>query len=143
LSLFVETPDVDERPLESAMLKDLAKPTAPGLCASCHSVERTSSGQLAINWRAYNPTKVPRSFTEFSHGPHLLLPQLADCTACHALDTSADTSASYADLDPHRFVSEFAPLSKRGCAACHTATAAGDSCQSCHRYHVDGIEDWR
>jgi hypothetical protein len=71
------------------------------------------------------------------------LPQLADCTTCHALDSQANTTASYADHDPHHFASEFQPMSKQKCAECHTATAAGDSCQSCHRYHVDGIEDWR
>jgi hypothetical protein len=68
---------------------------------------------------------------------------LANCTACHALDAQANTTGSYADHDPHRFVSEFQPMSKQKCAECHTATAAGDGCQSCHRYHIHGAEEWR
>jgi hypothetical protein len=42
-----------------------------------------------------------------------------------------------------RFVSEFKPLTKRQCAECHTKTAAGDRCQSCHNYHVETVEGWR
>jgi len=81
-------------------------------------------------------------FTKFSHGPHLILPQLADCTACHALDKSGEATA-YVGWDPHAFVSEFQPLSKRACVGCHTSTAAGDRCQSCHNYHVETVEVWR
>jgi hypothetical protein len=143
LSMTISTPQLDERPLLSAVVKELSKPTAPGQCASCHSVEQSSPNTLTINWRPYDRTVERRTFTKFAHGPHLGLPQLADCTACHALDPQANTSASYADQDPHRFVSEFQPLSKQKCAECHTATVAGDSCQSCHRYHVDGVEEWR
>ena len=98
---------------------------------------------LAINWRAYDRTTEPRGFTKFAHGPHLTLPQLADCTSCHAIDDAANTAVSYTDLNPHRFVSEFKPMSKLQCAECHTATAAGDRCQSCHNYHVETVEGWR
>lgn len=141
LALFVDTPGVHERPLELALFREMSKPTAPGLCVSCHSVEQRGPHGLVINWRADDPQESPRTFTRFSHAPHLTLPELANCTACHAIDTAANTTASYTDLDPHRFVSDFRPLSKRECAACHTATAAGDSCQSCHRYHVERIVD--
>jgi hypothetical protein len=46
-------------------------------------------------------------------------------------------------LNPQQFVSEFKPLSKQQCAECHTKTAAGDACQSCHNYHVETVEAWR
>jgi hypothetical protein len=81
--------------------------------------------------------------TKFSHGPHLILPQLAYCTHCHAIDDSRDVADSYANWNPRQFASEFAPLSKQQCASCHTAKAAGDQCQQCHNYHVEGIESWR
>jgi hypothetical protein len=90
-----------------------------------------------INWRAYDRTVEPRGFTKFSHGPHLLLPQFADCTRCHAIDRAASAATTYTDLDPGRFVGDFAPMSKRQCAECHTAKAAGDACQKCHNYHVE------
>jgi hypothetical protein len=143
LELLAATPDLDKRPLARAMFKELSNPAAAGLCASCHSVERTSGGQLSINWRTHDRTTAARSLTKFSHGPHLLLPQLADCTSCHEIDDSADTTTSYASDDPHAFVSEFVPISKQHCVRCHTATAAGDSCQKCHNYHLDEIEHWR
>jgi nitrate/TMAO reductase-like tetraheme cytochrome c subunit len=143
LNLIVSTPKFDERPLLAAVAKELMKPTAPGLCASCHSVERSSDSTLAINWLPYDRTTAGRTFTKFSHGPHLRLPQLTDCIACHTLDPQANTTASYADENPHRFASEFQPMSKQKCAECHIAAAAGDSCQSCHRYHVDGVDEWR
>jgi hypothetical protein len=143
LELLAATPDLTEHPLALAMFKKLTKPTAPGLCASCHRVEHVDAGQLKINWRAYHRAMEPRGFTKFSHGPHLVLPQLSDCTHCHAVQESASTTVSDTGWDPHRFVSEFAPISKQQCASCHTAKAAGDSCQKCHNYHVDAIESWR
>jgi hypothetical protein len=91
---------------------------------------------LTINWRANDRSNAPRPFTKFAHRPHLLLPSLADCTACHAIDGKIDTTKSYADWNPRAFVSEFRPLAKQDCATCHTAKAAGDSCQKCHNYHV-------
>jgi hypothetical protein len=96
-----------------------------------------------INWRAYDRTVAPRGFTKFSHGPHLLLPQLADCTHCHAIDRAASTTVIYSDLEPGRFVGDFAPMSKRQCAGCHTGKAAGDACQQCHNYHVEATTPLR
>jgi hypothetical protein len=143
LELLAATPDLKDRPIALAMFKELSTATAPGLCASCHSTERGENGRLTINWRAYDRTKEPRSLTKFSHGPHVLLPQLADCTSCHAIDSAADTSSSYANDDPHVFVSDFTPVSKHECAQCHKSHGAGESCTKCHNYHVDFIESWR
>jgi hypothetical protein len=143
LESLAATPGIAEKPLPVAMLKELSNPTAPGLCVSCHSAEQAAGGQLTINWQAYDRTIEPRGLTKFAHGPHLLLPQLADCTHCHAIDESRDASKSYAGWIPREFVSEFAPLSKQQCVDCHTAKAAGDACQKCHNYHADAIESWR
>lgn len=143
LTATVELPNALGLPLKAALVKELTKPTAPGQCGSCHSVEGSKSGQLMVNWHAFNRLSEQRTLTKFDHGPHLLLPQLADCTACHALDPAANTAASYADYDPHTFVSEFLPISKRDCVQCHTPIAAGDHCQTCHNYHVDMVESWR
>jgi hypothetical protein len=140
LSLVVSAADADSEPTIAAMMKELTRATAPGLCVSCHSVERTSVGQLVINWQAYDRTTRPRTFTKFSHGPHLLLPQLTDCRSCHAVDAAANTAASYADQNPYTFANGFLPISKRTCVTCHTPTAAGDRCQSCHNYHVETVE---
>jgi hypothetical protein len=137
LTVLAETPDLNQRPVAAAMFKELSKPNSPGLCASCHSVERNAQNQLTINWRAYDRTAEPRGFTKFSHGPHLLLPPLADCTHCHTIDDKASSAIAYTDFDPARFVGDFAAMSKRQCAECHTAKAAGNACQKCHNYHVE------
>jgi len=164
LELLSGTRDLAKRPVGLAAFDELSRPTAPGLCVSCHSVEQAAANGLMANWRGggrdsfstnddqhlaprlvekeSRPLRTigPRPFTKFSHGPHLVLPELADCSQCHALDDSADAAASYAEWDPWRFSSEFAPMRKQQCAQCHTATAAGDRCQMCHHYHVDPAE---
>jgi hypothetical protein len=128
--------DLPKQPIIDSAFAELANPTAPGLCTSCHSVEQIPDHTLTVNWRSYDRSSAARPFTKFSHGPHLVLPQLSDCTACHTIDNTAQTGTSFADADPHKFKSEFVPMSRRKCAECHTATAAGDKCQSCHNYHV-------
>ena len=143
LEVLAKTPQLESRPVPAAMFKELSKATAPGLCASCHSAERSDRGEFVINWHAHDRAQEPRGFTKFTHGPHLTMPQLADCTSCHAIDDAANTSVAYTDLDPHRFLSEFKPMSKQRCAECHTKSLAGDSCQSCHNYHVEAVEGWR
>lgn len=143
LAVLANTPNLESRPLAAATFKELTRPTAPGLCASCHSVEQHSTNTLAINWRATDHTTEPRGFTKFAHGPHLVLPQLANCTACHAIDAAANTATSYATTNPQQFASEFKPITKQFCSQCHTPTAAGDRCQMCHNYHVQTAESWR
>jgi hypothetical protein len=140
LETVARLPDIAQHPLALAAFKELSGPTAPGLCVTCHSVEQTENGKLSINWRGYDRSTEPRSFTKFSHGPHLTLPQLADCTQCHTIDARVAAAATHTGWDPRQFASEFLPIAKNTCAACHTATAAGDRCQSCHNYHVGGNE---
>lgn len=123
--------------LRESALAELATPTSPGQCLSCHSVERDAHDALLVNWTAYDRGDQPRGFTKFAHGPHLTVSQLADCQACHQMDATADVSAAYASDDPHAFVSHFSPITKAMCADCHQPHAAGDSCIQCHNYHVD------
>jgi hypothetical protein len=116
------------------LLQQALKPTAPGQCGSCHSVDRVD-GRLAIQWGPLDVEQEPRGFTRFNHAPHVLQPKAGDCATCHQFAVGAEVMASYAERDPHRFTSGFAPMSKAACAACHTSAAAGDSCTQCHRYH--------
>jgi predicted CXXCH cytochrome family protein len=128
--------DLPTQPIRDVVFKELADPAAPGLCVSCHSVEQISGRALTVNWRSYDRRWESRPFTKFSHRPHLLLPQLADCTECHTIVNARELGATYIDLDPHKHVKEFKMMPRRGCAECHTPSAAGDRCQSCHNYHV-------
>ena len=136
LNVLTETTNLNERPVAAAIFKEFSKVNAPGLCASCHSIERNAPDSPTINWRADDGRDAPRGFTKFAHGPHLVLPQLADCTHCHSIDGGASAAVGYTDWDPTRFVGDFAPISKRQCTECHTPKAAGDACQQCHNYHV-------
>lgn len=143
LELLSATPELHKRPVVRAVFQALSRPDAPGLCTSCHSVEQSASETLAVHWQALDPTTKPRTLTKFSHGPHLLLPPLADCTHCHAIDSAASAAAPYHGWEPHRVVGDFKPLTKQQCVECHTAKAAGDACQKCHHYHVDVVDFWR
>lgn len=124
--------------LRDACLAEFSRPGAPGGCLECHSVENVND-RLTINWRGRDRLSEPRGFTKFSHRPHLIQPDLADCTHCHRIDASVDPSAAYTGADPHRFTSEFAPLSKAACVECHRPHAAGDRCTQCHNYHVSPV----
>lgn len=142
-SAALDSPDSFRGPIIAAVFKELSKANAPGLCISCHSIEQESTNKIAINWHTADRGTEPRGFTKFSHKPHLLLPQLSDCTHCHAIDSKAAASTVYTNLNPATFASDFTPMAKQACATCHTAQAAGDECQKCHNYHVERVEDWR
>jgi hypothetical protein len=40
------------------------------------------------------------------------------------------------NLDPSHFESNFGPILKGTCAACHNDKIAGEGCQICHTYHT-------
>lgn len=125
------------------LLVEAMAPTAPGGCGSCHTLDHLPNGRWEIQWRAHTGDSV-RRFTKFSHRPHVLQPQLADCSACHTVDPEANVATASAGHDPHNFAAGFLPIQKDLCASCHMQKAAGDSCQKCHNYHVDGaINDER
>jgi hypothetical protein len=123
------------------LLRAALKPTAPGQCGSCHSVERNVAGRLAIQWHAGTARNDALGLTHFAHGAHTLQSQLRDCTACHRVSTTATAASTYASDDPRQFVAQFEPMTKASCVACHAAGAAGDHCTQCHRYH--GGASWK
>lgn len=122
--------------VREACLAEFRRPGAPGMCFECHSIEQSPSG-LTVNWRGRERLTEPRGFTHFSHRPHLVQPELANCTHCHQIDAGADPRSAYASFDATRPASEFVSLSKSACIQCHQPHAAGDSCTQCHNYHVE------
>ncbi len=131
-------------------LNELAGPTSPGLCATCHTIEPSSlpllathassprESPLTIRWRAADRSLDPRPFTKFSHRPHLTQVALRDCTSCHAIELGAATASS-TGTNPHAFVSDFQPMSHQQCATCHQPQGANDRCTTCHNYHVGDL----
>jgi hypothetical protein len=137
ITLIAEATRGPQKKIAESLLAQIMKPTAPGICGSCHSVDRNGDGSLEVNWLAEQPPKT-KAITEFSHAPHVLQTQLADCTACHRMNETAPFMESYQQQDPYRFVAGFHQLTKQDCTQCHKPGAAGDSCTQCHNYHVGG-----
>ena len=136
LDLLAEASAGTNAAIAQPLLRQEMSPTAPGQCGSCHSVDRLDTGAWVINWVPKQPSDRGRGFTFFNHGPHLTQAELADCSACHAIDQSTDTGVNYQHHSPRDFVDGFHPLTRTDCAQCHIPQAAGDSCLKCHRYHV-------
>ncbi|MCG8324523.1 MAG: SPOR domain-containing protein, partial [Thiotrichales bacterium] len=108
----------------------------PGKCAKCHSVDRLEGGALQVNWRPFAPDPRRQDFTVFDHTAHFSLVEKKGCGTCHEIDAAARFPDGYADFDPRRFASNFAPMDPEVCASCHVESSAGDACTQCHRYHV-------
>ena len=109
-------------------------------CASCHV------GSDKRQWREDLEMDATRGFTHFDHGPHLVLPALSDCTSCHGPAWQLDSMnsrtraqrnvVSEKDVDQSPHPADFLTMQKQACARCHTADGAGNSCTTCHNYHV-------
>jgi hypothetical protein len=140
IDLLAEASGGPREKVAESLLLQMMKPTAPGLCGSCHSVDRTARGSLTVNWRALQAPSVGTHFTVFSHAPHTLQAELADCTACHRINEKSMVMETYKAQDAKVFATGFHALTKQDCATCHKPGAAGDSCTQCHRYHVTGQE---
>ena len=89
-----------------------------------------------MNWLGARPPPGARGFNRFSHTAHLSVPGDKGCLACHALDRDADYGVGFKDRSPATFASNFKPLTRETCAACHTEERAGAACIKCHNYHV-------
>ncbi|WP_146451854.1 hypothetical protein [Bythopirellula polymerisocia] len=139
IDILVEATAGQHKVAAEKLFSQMMKPTAAGLCGSCHSVDRTENGQLTVNWFAKQSFNHGPQFTVFSHAPHVLQFELADCTACHSLNQTAQAMKTYEQTDPRLFTPEFHELTRQDCAECHKPGAAGDSCTQCHRYHAADV----
>ncbi len=92
-------------------------------CLDCHK----GAGEVPSRWKARARIGRRSEFTKFSHRQHLSVSALGDCVHCHRVDATATHSET---------VTDFQPLDKQTCAACHTRGGAGDRCTQCHRYHI-------
>lgn len=123
--------------------KLLAEISAVKACLECHP---RPSHTRADSWKAIREDAGKRTFTKYSHRPHLNLPELANCTTCHEVRTpgavdSLTTIVSLRSLDSNpNSTSDFRQLSRSACVTCHTPQAAGDNCTKCHNYHVDFVK---
>lgn len=127
----------------------LSRPTAPGRCMKCHTVQKAKSGTKRINWFAKRSDPHRQTFNRFSHRPHLTVLRDEECSGCHVVEphdletsTARLRSAFFrADGTPnpdaaHPGVSGFHAMQKSRCAECHRESAVGESCLRCHNYHI-------
>ena len=136
LTAWLEGTANNPAPLAQKIFQQLSADNAPGICMKCHTVDRTVLG-TTVNWRAARPATEVRPFTTFKHAAHFSLMGDQGCSTCHTLAARADYAGSFGtNRDPAVFHSNFAPLSKNICAACHQPQKAGESCQVCHNYHT-------
>lgn len=123
----------EHEPVRVALLAEAAVAS----CVHCHVGAMHPTG---ARWKNSAARPQSKALTKFTHKPHFHLPQLTDCTHCHA--THADdeiiaermrrkTTKDYDAADEHGFES----IGKSACISCHTKGAAGDHCTQCHRYH--------
>ncbi len=104
-------------PHEDPVRARLLTSAAIAACIKCHPGAAEKMG----SWTSPPLVGASRSFTKFSHTPHMNIAGLTDCVHCHTV--------SHAHAN-------FEPIEREACATCHTAKAAGESCTTCHRYHV-------
>ena len=78
-------------------------------------------------------------FTVFSHTSHFSLLDEKGCLTCHPLNKEAKYQESFKDRNPATYASNFELIPRRLCAGCHTAAEAGESCLTCHNYHIGKV----
>jgi hypothetical protein len=145
LTAWLEGTAKNAAPTAQRIFSQLAAPDAPGVCMKCHTVDQPAAAVTAtINWYTSRPQQNMHAFTRFKHAAHFSLMGDQGCMTCHTFDVAADYAGSFgANRDPAVFRSNFAPLAKSSCAACHQPERTGESCLQCHNYHTGEMKRLR
>lgn len=123
----------------AAIFTNLSNPKAPGLCMKCHSVDAQAGQRKRIHWLAARPVPHERKVTRFAHAVHFSLLDDKGCLTCHTRNPNAEVMEAFQDTDPLTFASNFQAIRKIVCTTCHTSERAGDTCLTCHNYHVGTV----
>jgi hypothetical protein len=136
-------------PPDAALFDVLANPYEPGRCTKCHSVEANADGSRTVHWSMEVPQPGQRPFTTFAHQPHFSLVAEKQCQTCHSFQKGSHYQDAFLtpdhrlNTDPHKFDSNFVPMSRALCSECHTAEKAGASCLICHNYHTGSFTPFK
>lgn len=136
IDAVLATPNADSSVATNRLVESLTGPNSIGNCRYCHSLKRNEDQSLVMNWNANRRDGSIGQFTSFSHRPHLVQPDLQDCSHCHKMDASVSNRESFASLDRLDCKSNFHPIQKSTCSACHQKGLTDSSCTTCHNYHV-------
>jgi len=136
IELVTRAADADSRPETRQLFEKTISMTSIGLCRTCHTVDQLGDRSFAVNWTAEYRDPSVRSFTRFSHGSHMIQPNLQDCSHCHSLDLQQRNAESFVGVNASEVVSNFLPITKSNCTSCHSGNEAKSGCTQCHNYHV-------
>ncbi len=136
IELFTRAVDADSRPETKQLFEKTTSLMCIGSCRTCHTTDQLPDRSLSINWRAENRDPSVRTFTRFSHGPHLIQPNLQNCSHCHTLDPGKSNHEFFQGTDASLVVSNFLPITKSNCVSCHQTNQTGNRCTKCHSYHI-------
>ena len=135
MEMVAQVREANQSSVTAPYFKKMVSKSSVGACNDCHTVDAESS-RFLVNWKASYRDPAIRSFTHFSHGPHLIQKELADCKACHQLNSELANAHTFESFDSKEVVSNFEPITKSNCVSCHHQSGAGNSCTQCHDYHV-------
>ena len=136
IELVARASESDTRPETKRLFEKTLSMTSVGLCRTCHTVDQMPDKTFKINWRSEYRDASVRSFTRFSHAPHLIQPNLQDCSHCHSLDMNASNAESFLGVNSKITMSNFLPIEKANCTSCHQKNQTPNGCTQCHNYHV-------
>lgn len=136
IELVTRVADANSRPETQQLFEKTISMTSIGLCRTCHTTDRLPDRTFTVNWQATYRDPSIRSFTRFAHGPHLIQPNLKDCSHCHTLDPESSNHESFQGFDSAMVASNFFPITKSNCVSCHQANKTSNRCTQCHSYHV-------
>ncbi len=139
LDLTVQSTGTKHGRSSEAIFTALSNPKAHGLCMKCHSVETQAGQRKRIHWSAARPVSHERKVTRFAHAVHFSLLDDKGCLTCHTLNPEAEATEVVDDANPIPVGSNFSAMKKAVCATCHHAARAGDTCLTCHNYHVGTV----
>jgi hypothetical protein len=153
----------------AAVFDFLASKDAQGSCTKCHSVDGLKGKGRVVNFSPASVETKQGRFTHFIHEPHFGSVGDRGCLTCHDLkkdqpgDAAGNSAAaqagvpeglsakkdtgkegspylkSYEQSNPHIFAPEFNAVKKDLCQSCHNRSEARQDCQTCHKYHVNGV----
>lgn len=116
----------------------LTSKDSAGQCNYCHSIDSDEADNYVINWSTPKWNPKHKDFIHFNHAGHLRHQEESVCETCHIRNKEADYLASYKNNKPLQFESGFS-TGKAVCETCHEKAMTENQCQTCHNYHVTGI----
>lgn len=136
MDVVASTQEALENPATGPFFTRMTSKSSVGACNQCHTIDSKDLATHHVNWKPEYRNPMIRSFTRFSHGPHVTQTQLRDCTSCHAMNKEFANAHTFVNFDSTEVISNFEPIKKENCTSCHFKGGTNSGCTQCHNYHV-------